>query len=91
MPPAFFKLLSFGLATASLTVATPLQQRAVSYTDPSLAGGSMLDSSAGLGEPLNVSAPCPRACLFGLVLHSHHQLRSSFLVSLRHRSSALRE
>jgi hypothetical protein len=57
MSSAFFKLLPLGLVTASLALHTPLQQRAVAYTDPRVTGGSTLDSSAGLGEPLNVSVP----------------------------------
>jgi len=44
----------FGLAAVPLALATPLLKTAP-YTDPRPDGGSMLDSSAGLGEPLNVS------------------------------------
>ncbi|KAF8308439.1 hypothetical protein DL93DRAFT_1885737 [Clavulina sp. PMI_390] len=47
----FFAFAS--LVSSSLALATP-QRRAVAYTDPAASGGSILDSSAGLGEPLNV-------------------------------------
>ena len=33
----------------------PIHERAVDFFSPVDGGGSMLDSSAGLGEPLNVS------------------------------------
>lgn len=39
---------------ASLALASPLVKRVEDYVDPRIDGGSMLDASAGLGEPLNV-------------------------------------
>ena len=55
---SLFTLFPFGLAAAPLTLATPFL-KAAPYTDPRLNGGSMLDASAGLGEPLNVSGLQP--------------------------------
>lgn len=44
------------LALPSLLSATPLlSERAVDFVNPTTNGGSWLDKSAGLGEPLNVS------------------------------------
>lgn len=40
-----------GVATVT---ATPLSKRAVDFYDPREKGGSLLNKSAGLGEPLNV-------------------------------------
>ncbi|KAJ7497741.1 hypothetical protein FB451DRAFT_242150 [Mycena latifolia] len=42
------------LALPGLLSATPLAKRAVDFVNPTLGGGSWLDKSAGLGEPLNV-------------------------------------
>lgn len=39
----------------TLCSGSPLEKRAVAFFSPAAGGGSMLDSSAGLGEPLNVS------------------------------------
>ncbi|KAJ7121269.1 hypothetical protein C8R43DRAFT_900223 [Mycena crocata] len=44
----------FALALPSLLSATPVTKRGVDFINPTLAGGSWLDKSAGLGEPLNV-------------------------------------
>ncbi|KAJ7187742.1 hypothetical protein C8R46DRAFT_1052436 [Mycena filopes] len=41
-------------ATAVTKPIATVAKRAVDFVDPKLAGGSWLDSSAGLGEPLNV-------------------------------------
>lgn len=49
-----YPVLVFGLSLLAALRAEPLQRRAVAYDDPRITGGSMLDSSAGLGEPLNV-------------------------------------
>ena len=68
MPPSLAKLLSFGLVTISLALAAPLQQGGVTFADPTKTGGSMLDSSAGLGEPLNVGGPQP---LFSILCSRH--------------------
>lgn len=73
MPSALLKSLALGLATGSLALAAPVQKRAVAYTDPSLSGGSMLDSSGGLGEPLNVGVRSLRVHLFRLILDYNHQ------------------
>jgi hypothetical protein len=43
------------LALLSLLSATPVSKRAVDFNNPTDDGGSWLDKSAGLGEPLNVS------------------------------------
>ncbi|KAJ7091896.1 hypothetical protein B0H15DRAFT_922065 [Mycena belliarum] len=56
-PSALFAVLA--LALPALLSATPLtvetvEKRAVDFINPTLAGGSWLDKSAGLGEPLNV-------------------------------------
>ncbi|KAF9504997.1 hypothetical protein BS47DRAFT_1354503 [Hydnum rufescens UP504] len=45
--------LLFGLSSFVLVSATPTK-RVVAYINPAGNGGSMLDSSAGLGEPLNI-------------------------------------
>ncbi|KAJ7693448.1 hypothetical protein B0H17DRAFT_933078 [Mycena rosella] len=42
------------LALPGLLSASPLTKRGVDFINPTLAGGSWLDKSAGLGEPLNV-------------------------------------
>jgi len=42
------------LALPSLLSATPVSKRAVDFNNPTDGGGSWLDKSAGLGEPLNV-------------------------------------
>ncbi|KAJ7739027.1 hypothetical protein DFH07DRAFT_752288, partial [Mycena maculata] len=47
-----FAILAFALP--SLLSATPLTRRGVDFINPTLAGGSWPDQSAGLGEPLNV-------------------------------------
>ncbi|KAF7315821.1 hypothetical protein MIND_00098200 [Mycena indigotica] len=58
-----FTLLPVSLLASTLpiwAVATPLderepvEKRAVDFNNPTLTGGSWLDASAGLGEPLNV-------------------------------------
>ena len=46
------------LLAASLAIATPVSKAiggSVAYISPALNGGSQLDASAGLGEPLNVT------------------------------------
>lgn len=50
------------LIALSLVSAVPIERAGVDYYDPRLRGGSQLDKSAGLGEPLNVN--------FGLLLTS---------------------
>ncbi|KAF8309989.1 hypothetical protein DL93DRAFT_2084934 [Clavulina sp. PMI_390] len=55
MTPLLKSLVFAGLVTSSCALAiNGLRRQAVAYTDPAANGGSMLDSSAGLGEPLNV-------------------------------------
>ncbi|KAF8573540.1 hypothetical protein K439DRAFT_1642923 [Ramaria rubella] len=49
----FFAAALFALPL-TLGVAFPLEKRATAFFSPADGGGSMLDSSAGLGEPLNV-------------------------------------
>jgi hypothetical protein len=40
----------------TLCAGFPIEKRAVPFFSPVDGGGSMLDVSAGLGEPLNVSS-----------------------------------
>ena len=47
-------LFVLGAGAVTVGLASPLTRRAVPYYPPADGGGSMLDSSAGLGEPLNV-------------------------------------
>lgn len=54
MSAVAFKLLALGLAATSYALVTPLRRGTVAYTVPAANGGSQLDSSGGLGEPLNV-------------------------------------
>ncbi|KAJ6594380.1 hypothetical protein B0H19DRAFT_1247057 [Mycena capillaripes] len=54
-PSTLFAVVA--LALPSLLSATPVTKRAVDFVNPTLGGGSWLDKSAGLGEPLNVSNP----------------------------------
>lgn len=42
------------VVTLTTALALPLEGRAVAFNVPAANGGSQLDSSAGLGEPLNV-------------------------------------
>lgn len=50
-----FAVVALGfVATFSPVLALPLEGRAAAYNVPTANGGSQLDSSAGLGEPLNV-------------------------------------
>lgn len=43
------------LALPNLLSASPIKRDDGDFLNPTLAGGSFLDKSAGLGEPLNVS------------------------------------
>jgi hypothetical protein len=43
------------LALPNLLSASPIKRDDGDFLNPALAGGSFLDKSAGLGEPLNVS------------------------------------
>ncbi|KAJ6625762.1 hypothetical protein B0H10DRAFT_2161644 [Mycena sp. CBHHK59/15] len=52
MHSTLFAVLALSLP--NLLSASPLSRRAVDFVNPTLAGGSFLDKSAGLGEPLNV-------------------------------------
>ncbi|KAJ7282807.1 hypothetical protein C8J57DRAFT_1296567 [Mycena rebaudengoi] len=47
-------LAVISLSVSSLVTATALSKRGVDFINPTLAGGSFLDKSGGLGEPLNV-------------------------------------
>ncbi|KAJ7141337.1 hypothetical protein C8R44DRAFT_604128 [Mycena epipterygia] len=50
-----FAILALALPSLiSATAIAPPTKRAVDFVNPTLAGGSWLDKSAGLGEPLNV-------------------------------------
>ncbi|KAJ6489562.1 hypothetical protein C8R47DRAFT_1124740 [Mycena vitilis] len=53
-----FAVLGLGLpsliSATPVTPVAPVEKRAVDFVNPSLNGGSWLDKSAGLGEPLNV-------------------------------------
>jgi hypothetical protein len=54
MPSVRLSLLAICLLVTA-AVSAPVEKRAVAYYVPTDNGGSQLDSSAGLGEPLNVS------------------------------------
>ena len=56
---ARFSFLLYALTLSAGVLASSLKKRAAAYYDPAAGGGSILDQSAGLGEPLNVRAgPC---------------------------------
>ncbi|KAJ7761099.1 hypothetical protein B0H16DRAFT_559528 [Mycena metata] len=50
----FFALALPSLLSATAVTKPVVTKRAADFVNPTLAGGSWLDSSAGLGEPLNV-------------------------------------
>lgn len=76
------QLFVFSLVGSALALVTPIP-RAAAYMAPTTNGGSQLDSSAGLGEPLNASA------IFCIQLNQEFELfqpigdcvRSLFLLS----------
>jgi hypothetical protein len=63
--PLSFVLLLFAVTSCvAQPDQDPIRQPSVPYYNPADGGGSQLDSSAGLGEPLNASpSSLCRACL----------------------------
>lgn len=56
MSSVLSRFVILGLVARAYALVTPESRASVAYTVPAASGGSQLDSSAGLGEPLNVSA-----------------------------------
>lgn len=54
MASALLKFFSLSLLASTLALVAPVRRASVAYIAPASNGGSQLDSSAGLGEPLNV-------------------------------------
>lgn len=64
MSPTFAKFIYLAFFVSVQALVTPNKRSTAAYTAPAASGGSQLDSSAGLGEPLNVSSSPSHTFLF---------------------------
>lgn len=55
MSSVLLRFVVLSLFASAYALVTHERRASVAYTAPTASGGSQLDSSAGLGEPLNVS------------------------------------